>query len=66
MDAPGSQSLFHGWLPMHVPGQASRPRNGVGTLGRSQEGPNSVHSLLHHLGPGTQLRIPPWQGLART
>lgn len=61
-DAPGSQSLFHGWLPMHVPGQASRPRNGVGTLGRGQEGPNSVLSLLHPLGPGTLLRNPPWQG----
>lgn len=60
-DAPGSQSLFHGWLPVHVPGQASRPRNGVGTLGRSEEGPNSVHSL-HHLGPGAQLKNPPWQG----
>lgn len=62
MDAPGSQSLFHRWLSMHVPGQASRPRNGVGTLGPSREGPNFVHSLLHHLGPGAQLRKPPWQG----
>lgn len=62
VDTPGSQSLFYGWLSTHVPGQASRPRNGVGTQGRSREGPNFVHSLLHHLGPGAQLRKPPWQG----
>lgn len=61
MDTPGSQSLFHEWLPMLVV-PASGPRIRVGALGRSQEGPDFIHALLHHLGPEVQLRSLPWPG----